>query len=114
MKRRAFLKSIFTAAVGAGSATIAGTALARLGRPASPNSVAGVRRRHRRRRRRRIRRHMRLYSLPYGCVTVVYRDEVMYFYCEGIWYRPVYEGTTVVYIVEEIEDGAETYLEFEE
>ena len=114
MKRRAFMKSLLLTAAGVGSASVTGTALARLGRPASPNSVAGVRRRHRRRRRRRIRRHMRLYSLPYGCVTVVYRHDIMYYYCGGIWYRPVYEGTTVVYIVEEIEKGAETEVEFEE
>lgn len=114
MKRRAFLKKIFTTAVGAGSVTIAGTALARLGRPASPNSVAGVRRRRRRRRRRRIRRHMRLYSLPYGCVTTIYRGEILYYYCSGIWYRPIYEGTTVIYIVDDIEQGAETYVEFQE
>jgi hypothetical protein len=26
----------------------------------------------------------------------------------GIWYRPAFEGETVIYIVEEIETGAET------
>ena len=32
----------------------------------------------------------------------------------GIWYRPAYQGTTVVYIVYEIEPGAVTEVEFEE
>ncbi len=36
------------------------------------------------------------------------------FFCGGIRYQPVYEGTTVTYIVTEIEPGAETELEFEE
>ena len=114
MKRRAFVKSLVLTAVGAGSAAAVGTALARVGRPMSPNSVAGVGRRHRRRRRRRIRMHMRLYALPYGCTTVIYRGEIMYYYCAGIWYRPTYQGTTVIYIVEEIETGAQTEVEFEE
>ena len=42
------------------------------------------------------------------------RDGVSFYYCGSIWYRPVYEGTTVVYIVEEIESGADTDVEFEE
>ncbi|MFC1701988.1 hypothetical protein ACFL1J_04510 [Pseudomonadota bacterium] len=114
MKRRAFLKKLVIVSTAAGTATMTGTVLARLGRPASPNSVAGVRRRRRRRRRRRIRRHMRLYSLPYGCTVTIYRGDVLFYYCAGIWYRPIYQGTTVVYIVEEIEAGAETNVEFEE
>jgi len=32
---------------------------------------------------------------------------VTYYYCGRIWYRPVYQGTTVVYIVDEIESGAD-------
>jgi hypothetical protein len=92
------------------------TALARRGRrsPASPRSVGGVRRRTRRRTRRRIRRGMRLTALPYGCTTTIVRSSVSYYYCGGIWYQPVYQGTTVVYIVDEIEAGAETEVEFEE
>ena len=42
------------------------------------------------------------------------RDDVDYYYCDGIWYRPSYEGTEVVYIVEDIDAGAETSVEFEE
>jgi hypothetical protein len=57
---------------------------------------------------------MRLTSLPYGCVTTRVRAGVTYYYCGSIWYRPVYQGTTVIYIVDEIEDGAETEVEFEE
>ena len=68
----------------------------------------------RRRRRRRVRRWMRLTSLPYGCNVTRMRDGVSFYYCGSIWYRPVYEGTTVVYIVEEIESGANTEVEFEE
>jgi hypothetical protein len=52
--------------------------------------------------------------LPYGCTTIVYRGSVQYYYCSGIWYRPAFEGETVIYIVEEIEPGAETNVEFEE
>jgi hypothetical protein len=120
MKRRHFLRSAITAASGVAAITLTGTLFARRGgrggrgRPASPNSVAGVRRRTRRRTRRRIRRNMRLYSLPYGCTTIRYRGSISYYYCSGIWYRPAYEGTTVIYIVEEIESGAETDVEFEE
>jgi hypothetical protein len=122
MKRRHFLRSAITAAGGVAAITLTGTLFARRGgrggrggrrRPASPNSVAGVRRRSRRRTRRRIRRNMRLYSLPYGCTITRYRGSISYYYCSGIWYRPAYEGTTVIYIVEEIEPGSETYVEFE-
>jgi hypothetical protein len=35
-------------------------------------------------------------------------------YCSGIWYRPAYQGTTVVYIVDTIDSGANTNIEFEE
>ena len=42
------------------------------------------------------------------------RGGVTYYYCSGIWYRPAYQGTTVVYVVEEIDAGAETYILFEE
>ena len=96
--------------------TVAGisTVNAKVGRPASPNSVAGVRRRRRRRIRRRVYRGMRLTSLPYGCTVTHVRRGVTYYYCGNIWYRPAYQGTTVIYIVEEIEPGANTDVEFEE
>ena len=114
MERRTFLRSLLIVTAGTAAAALPDTAAARVGRPASPNSVAGVRRRTRRRTRRRVRRHMTLYSLPYGCRTTRYRAGVKYYYCGGIWYRPAYQGTTVVYIVEEIEPGAETEVEFAE
>jgi hypothetical protein len=57
---------------------------------------------------------MRLTSLPYGCTVTRIRGGITYYYCGNIWYQPVYEGTTVVYIVDEIESGAETEVEFEE
>jgi hypothetical protein len=109
-----------TLAGGAAAVSFTGLALARRGRrhPASPRSVGGVRRRTRRRTRRRIRRRVylnqRLYTLPYGCTVMRYRGSIQYYYCSGIWYRPAYQGETVIYIVEEIEPGAETNLEFEE
>ena len=64
--------------------------------------------------RRRIYRNQRLYALPYGCTVTRYRGSIQYYYCSGIWYRPAYQGETVIYIVEEIEPGAETHVEFEE
>ena len=112
MKRRELVKSLLVLiACGAGVGA-ASTASARRGRPASPNSVAGVRRRTRRRHRRRISRNMRLSSLPYGCTTRRSRGGMSYYYCGGIWYQPVYQGTTLVYIVNEIEPGADTNVEF--
>ena len=62
-----------------------------VGRPATPGSVAGV---HRRTRRRTYRR---LTTLPRGCTTVVTRG-VTYHRCSGVYYQPVYESTTLVYI----------------
>jgi hypothetical protein len=104
---------------GAATVTFTELALARRGggRRAAPRSVSGSRRRTRRRTRRRIRRRIyrnqRLYALPYGCTTIRYRGSAQYYYCSGIWYRPAFEGETVIYIVEEIETGAETNVEFE-
>ena len=120
MKRRQLIKALLATIVGAAGWMSTATA-ARRGRgrsrsrsPASPGSVSGHRRRRRRRRRRRIRRYMRLTSLPYGCTVTRIRGGITYYYCGNIWYQPVYEGTTVVYIVDEIEAGAETEVEFEE
>lgn len=114
MQRRRFLRSLLTTAVAIAAGTAAMPALARRGRPATPTSVAGVRRRTRRRTRRRVHRNMQLYSLPYGCSTTRLRGGVSYYYCGGIWYRPAYQGTTVIYIVEDIDSGADTNVEFEE
>ncbi len=112
MRRRQLIKSLLATLVGTvGGASIV---LAKPGRPASPTSVAGVSRRRRRRRRRRVTRGMRLSYLPYGCTVTRVRAGVTYYYCGSIWYQPVYQGTTVVYVVHQIESGANTDVEFEE
>ncbi len=112
MQRRQLIKTLLATAVGATG--LASTLLAKPGRPASPTSVAGVRRRTRRRTRRRVTRGMRVSSLPYGCSVTRVRAGVTYYYCGNIWYQPAYQGTTVVYVVHEIESGANTDVEFEE
>jgi len=114
MKRRELMRSVATLAVGVAAIPLSNLVEARVGRPATPGSVAGVRRRTRRRTRRRVYRNMTLYSLPYGCTTTRVRGGVSYYYCGGIWYQPSYQGTTVVYVVSEIESGADTNVEFEE
>jgi len=114
MKRRNFIESLLKSTVGLAVLGIATTSDARRGRPASPTSVAGVGRRTRRRRRRRVHRNMRLSSLPYGCSTTRVRGGVTYYYCGNIWYEPVYQGSSVVYVVDEIESGANTDVEFDE
>jgi len=114
MQRRQLLKVLLTLTTGTAIGGLSFAALAKVGRPASPNSVAGVNRRRRRRRQRRVYRNMRLTSLPYGCSVTRIRGGVTYYYCSGIWYRPAYQGTTIVYVVEEIDAGAETYILFEE
>ena len=112
MQRRQVIKSLLATVVG--TIGISSIVLAKVGRPASPTSVAGVGRRTRRRRRRRVTRGMRLTSLPYGCSVRRVRAGVTYYYCGSIWYQPVYQGTTVVYVVETIESGANTDVEFDE
>ena len=117
MKRRQFVKTLLTSITGLTAAGLTASAFAaRRGkpRPASPNSVAGVGRRTRRRRRRRVHRNMRVNYLPYGCNVTRVRGGVTYYYCGNIWYEPVYQGTTVVYVVNEIEAGANTDVEFDE
>jgi hypothetical protein len=114
MKRRQLVKSLLIIATAGAVGGLATSAVAKPGRPASPTSVAGVRRRKRRRYRRRVRRGTRLTYLPYGCSVTRVRGGTTYYYCGGIWYRPTYQGTTVVYIVEEIDSGAETYILLEE
>jgi hypothetical protein len=114
IQRRKFLRSLTTVAAAVVAVPLASLVEARVGRPATPGSVAGVRRRTRRRTRRRVYRNMTLYSLPYGCSTTRLRAGVNYYYCGGIWYRPAYQGTTVVYIVDTVESGANTDVEFEE
>jgi hypothetical protein len=114
MQRRQIMKLLVTLTTGTALGGVSLFATARRGRPVSPNSVAGVGRRHRRRRRRRITRNQRLTSLPYGCSVTRVRGGVTYYYCGNIWYLPQYSGTTVVYVVHEIEQGANTDVEFEE
>jgi len=114
MNRRQLLNSLLASAFGLATGAYSATALAKRGRPASPTSVAGVGRRTRRRRRRRVHRNMQLSSLPYGCSVTRVRGGVTYYYCGNIWYQPVYQGTTVVYVVNEIEAGANTDVEFDE
>ena len=114
MQRRQLLKALLTLTTATAIGSLPLTALAKPGRPASPTSVAGVRRRRRRRQRRRVYRNQRLYALPYGCSVTRLRGGVTYYYCSGIWYRPTYQGTTVIYIVEDIDSGANTDVEFED
>ena len=114
MQRRDLIKLLLTVATGSAIAGLSVTAIAKPGRPASPTSVAGVRRRTRRQTRRRVHRIMRLTSLPYGCSVTRVRRGTTYYYCGGIWYRPVYQGTTVVYIVDDIDSGTDTNVLFEE
>ena len=114
MQRRDLVKLLLTVATGSAIGGLSVAALAKPGRPASPTSVAGVRRRTRRRTRRRVYRNQRLTSLPYGCSVTRRRGGTTYYYCNGIWYRPVYQGTTVVYIVDDIDAGSDTNVIFEE
>lgn len=112
MQRRKLIKALLASTVAA--IALPTTLFAKPGRPASPTSVSGVRRRRRRRRRRRVSRGMRLSYLPYGCSVTRVRAGATYYYCGGIWYQPVYQGTTVVYVVDTIDAGANTDVEFEE
>ena len=115
MKRRDLIRSLGSLAVGASAVSVSTLALARIGRPATPASWAGMRRRTRRRTRRRVVVGMSLYSLPYGCgsATVMYHG-VPNYYCGGIYYQPQQQGNTVVYVVSDIEPGVNTNVEFVE
>ncbi|MBN2629918.1 MAG: hypothetical protein JXR75_05200 [Rhodobacteraceae bacterium] len=75
---------------------LASQAEARVGRPATPVSVAGVARRT----TRRVIRRSTVYvaTLPAGCTTVVI-DNVSLKYCGGVYYQP-YQGQYVVVIIE--------------
>jgi hypothetical protein len=117
MKRRQVIKAICQVTVGAATAAVAGTALARVGRPMTPGSVAGVRRRTRRRTRRRMyymSAGMTIYGLPYGCGGMRPYGGINMYYCGGIYYRPVHQGTTVVYVVDRVDPGANTQVQIEE
>ena len=52
-------------------------------------------------------------SVPAGC-TIVAKGGVNYHYCGGVWYQPTYQGTTVVYVVQDVDPGTEAYVEVEE
>ena len=112
MHRRKLVNCILSLTAGAAFSALSPVAIAKPGRPASPTSVAGVRRRTRRRTRRRVYRNMRVSSLPYGCSVTRTRGGATYYYCGGIWYRPVYQGTTIVYVVDDIDARANTTVEF--
>ena len=72
------------------------------GRHATKSHVGDVhdRRRTRRAVRRAIAIGTRVTVLPAGCTTVI-RHGVRYSYCGEVYYRPYYEGTTVIYVVEQ-------------
>jgi len=117
MKRRQVIQTILQATIGVASVTVAGVALARIGRPLTPVSVAGVRRRTRRRYRRRMiymSPGMRVYGLPYGCGGMMMYGGMNMYYCGGIYYRPVHQGTTVVYEVHQVDPGANQNVEIQE
>jgi hypothetical protein len=78
---------------------------ARIGRPATPGSVAGVHRRTRRRTRRRWAIGTRMYTLPVGYTTAVVAGTT-YYVAEGMYFRRYYEGAEVVYVV--VDDPNET------
>ena len=113
MERREFVLSLgaLLASVAAAVSLPIGSADARVGRPATPGSVAGVRRRTRRRTRRRVVVGMSVMSLPSTGCSVVARGGVNYHYCGGVWYKPTYQGTEVVYVVDELDPGTEAYSE---
>ncbi len=71
-----------------------------VGRPASPGSVAGVARRGRRRTVRRVAVGTRVTVVPSGCKSVI-KYGTKYEHCDGVYYKPTYEGNDVVYIVED-------------
>lgn len=81
-----------------------GQAQAVIGRPLTPVSGAGVARRTT---RRTVGRYGYGYgyaagtvaALPGGCVRTT-RDGVLVYNCAGTFYRPVYDGPDVVYVVD--------------
>ena len=76
-----------------------------VGRPGTPASVAGVHRRTRRRTRRRWAVGTRMYTLPVGYTTAVVAGTT-YYVSQGEYFKPSYEGDTVVYVA--VEDPKET------
>ena len=70
---------------------------ARIGRPLTPVSVAGVHRRTRRRTRRRWAVGTRMYTLPVGYTTAVIAGTT-YYVSEGEYFKATQQGTEVVYV----------------
>ena len=78
------------------SGIVVSEAEARIGRPATPGSVAGVSRRTTRRRIRRTSRYVA--TLPKGCTTVVIEGTTCH-QCGGTYYQS-HNGQYVVVIVD--------------
>jgi hypothetical protein len=78
---------------GIGSFSLTSSAEARVGRPLTPVSVAGVARRTT---RRVIRRGAYLAAIPPGCPYGVYYGYNLY-YCGGTYYQPSGSGYVIVY-----------------
>jgi hypothetical protein len=76
-----------------GSLSLTSIAEARVGRPLTPVSVAGVARRTT---RRVIRRGAYLAAIPPGCPYGVYYGYNLY-YCGGTYYQPSGSGYVIVY-----------------
>lgn len=79
--------------VGMGVFGLVSTAEARVGRPATPGSVAGVARRTT---RRTIRRGAYVGAIPAGCPYGSYYGYNLY-YCGGVYYQRSGSGYVIVY-----------------
>lgn len=90
---------------GTGDVSQIGSAHAVVGRPATPLSYAGVARRTSRRTTRRAVAATSavtmgaIAALPAGCVRV-HRAGTVTYNCAGTFYRPVYDGPNVVYVID--------------
>jgi hypothetical protein len=78
---------------GIGFFKLIGDAEARVGRPATPGSVAGVARRTT---RRTIRRGAYIAAIPAGCAYGNYYGYNLY-YCGGVYYQRSGSGYVIVY-----------------
>lgn len=108
MRSKARVVSFALAALMAAPAALmlgVGEAQAIVGRPLTPVSYAGVARRTA---RRTTRRHVAYGSAAYGAGTVTALPAgcarttlsgTLYYGCGGTYYRPYYQGSTVVYQV---------------
>lgn len=79
-----------------------------IGRPATPGSVGGVRRRTRRRTRRRWAIGTRMYTLPAGYTTTKVTGTT-YYVVDGEYFKKYYEGDKVVYVA--VDDPNKTAAE---